>query len=337
MKENKSSARNSFANLTVALEVQRPKLHKHLVNTIGEIFPDFISSWAIESIELKADFDRALFAYIGYLTFKEDWQNSIDLLAAMEFLDSSLLIVDDIVDHSSRRMGKQTIHTKWGTHNAMMLAIMLKSASTVSLVRSAKANNLNGMQTANLIEAFDLIHNDMYVGEYQDLEFEMLNAEDVDIDAYLEMIKRTTGLHFGMAMKLGGMLGKGEIDQIDILTDIAIRLGTIFQIRDDFIDYLPENQINKPSFGDFLRKKKRLPLLLVNDLFHAELDVILKSRFDSDSKRKLQLLVAHPKVREQALSIVDRVYSDTDILIQKIQSPNTQELLREFSSLVRSL
>ena len=314
------------------------KTYERLSKLVEEMFSASISPWAWAALELKEDYDRALFVYIGYRSCQDGWHNCLDAMAALELLDSSLLIVDDILDHASRRMGRQTIHETWGKGNAMMLAIMLKSVSTFSLVRSSRTNELDSFQIAELLEFFERTHTEMYVGEYLDLEYENKALGDVDIDKYLEVIRRTTGLHFEMAIATGAMLAKAAKEQLKDLSKIAVRLGTILQIRDDFIDYVDaEHIINKPPFGDFLRKKKRLPLLLAYKLFPNEIARLLKSPLDSRSKRELQLIVSEPQLRKKAVEIVERIYSDTDALLERIQSPVSRDLLMQFSNLVRSL
>jgi len=314
------------------------KTYPKLEGWVNEVFSDTLYGRAIESIKLKEDYERALFVFLGYQSLKKERENSIDAMAALELLDSSLLIVDDIVDDAPRRKGKEAVHKSWGVGNAIILANMLKSTSLLALLRSAEINNLDDKELRELLNFFETTYNDMYIGEYLDLNYESMSFEEVSIDNYLEMIKRTTGIHFGMAIRTGGILAKSSKNILAMLWEIGVRLGTILQIRDDFMDYIDdENITHKPAFGDFKRNKKRLPLILAYHFSPEKVRRLQYALFDNSIKRDLQLLVSHTQIKNEALKIVNKIYTDTDDLINKIESSIVRQVLQEFSNLVRSL
>jgi geranylgeranyl pyrophosphate synthase len=308
------------------------------LNWVKNYFSDDLLRFALDAIKLKEDYERALFVRIGYQTVNINWHQSIDAMTAIELLDSSLLIVDDIVDNSEMRMGKKSIHKSIGIENAIMLANIFKSLSVIALTRSAKNNNLNQIELAELIEFVESVYNEMYLGEYLDLKYENKSSPDIDIDDYLDIIKRTTGLHFGMAIKMGALLGKGSKRIVEDLWEIGNRAGMILQIRDDFVDYINAEDItHKPSFGDFERKKHRLPRILAHKYFPREIEILENAFLNESTKRSVQYLVSHPKIRKNVHNIIAKIYSDTDVLINKINSKLIRELLIEYFELIRGL
>lgn len=324
--------------LSRTLSEVRKQMHPSLVKWIKKEFIEDLYPWAIQAVELKEDYDRASFVRLGFQSFNGDWKKAIDAMAALELLDSSLLIVDDIIDDAPRRMGKETIHKAWGLKNAIMLANLLKGTSILALVHSTQENHLTSRELSALLNFVETTYNDMYIGEYIDLRFESLPFEDVSIDDYLDMIKRTTGFHFGMAIKIGGMLAKATQNYLEVLYEIGVRAGMILQIRDDFIDYLDMEHItHKPAFGDFHRKKKRLPLILVYQFFPEKVRQIQNAPFNNSKKKELQSLISHPKIKFKCHEIIKKVYSNTDYLVGKIKSRFVCKALLDFFDLIRSV
>lgn len=324
--------------LSKFLDEVRDKTYKEIVKWINENFPNILNKLAIEAIELKEDYERALFVRLGYQSLDKNWEMAIDAMAALELLDGSLLIVDDIIDGSIRRKGKDTIHKAWGVKNAIILSSMLKSTSLLALLFSAKLNSLSSKEFYTLQQFVESTYNNMYIGEYLDLYYESQPFEEVSIDNYLEVIKRTTGFHFGMAIKIGGILAQGAEDYLEILWDIGVRFGMLLQIRDDFIDYLDiENITYKPSFGDFKRNKKRLPLILAYKFFPENINKLKNILLDDSAKREIQFLISHPKIRRETMKIIDSIDSDIDSLIKFIDPSSVRRVLKDFYIIVRDL
>lgn len=328
-----------LAMLSRALSEVKKRIHDRLLEWTREALVDgALNQWAIEAVELKEDYDRALAVRLGYESLCDDWEKSLDAMVALELLDASLLVVDDIVDDAPRRMGEKTLHRKVGEKNAIMLANVLKSTSILALLQSADENSLTQTELLKLIAFVEQTHTQMYVGEYLDLMYENRHFDEVSIDDYLEMIRRTTGIHFGMALKVGGTLTRGTAIQIENLWMIGVRLGIILQIRDDFIDYLDVEELShKPSFGDFKRRKKRLPLLLAHQFFPEKVRRLQNAPLDGSTKAQVQSLISHPRIKSQCIALVNKIYSNTDNLISEIRSTSVRRVLFEFFDLVRKL
>jgi len=83
------------------------------------------------------------------------------------------------------------------------------------------------------------------------------------MDDYLKMISLTTGSQFAGFFRIGGIIGGADFSELTLLGEIGMRLGTLGQIRDDLIDYLPdEEEIWKTPLLDFKTNKRRLPLII---------------------------------------------------------------------------
>lgn len=324
--------------LTEILSKTKNGTYQCLVKWIHKGFNKDLVPLAIKTINLKEDYERGLFVRLGFQAIDKRWENSLDAMAAIELLDSSLLIVDDIVDDAPRRMERDTLHKASGLGNAIIIANILKSTSILAIAQSAKINKQSFDKFFKLLSFYENTYNDMYFGEYLDLYYEKKDFDDITVAQYIEMIKRTTGVHFGIAMRIGSMLANGNTKQTKVLWDIGTRLGTILQIRDDFIDYIDEeSMIHKPAFGDFTRQKKRLPLILAYKYFPQKVKTLQNSTLDRSTKCELLTLVSHPQIKVDVVTIINNIYKDTDILIDAIKTPMVQGTLKDFSNLVKQI
>jgi len=291
-----------------------------------------------EAINLKDDYERALIVRLGFQSIREDWHHALDAMASIELLDSSLLVVDDIVDESKRRKGNDSIHVKYGLKNTLILSHVLKSTSLLALINSAKTNQLNKNEITHLLNLTETTYQNMYFGEYQDLYYENESFDNISLDDYLDMIKRTTGLHLGLSFSTGGLIARSTKNYQNLLWEIGVRLGIILQIRDDFIDYLDlESVTQKPAYGDFLRRKKRLPLLLAYKHYPTKIKKLFNLPFEETVKNELLSVISDEKIKNDSNAIVSNIYSNTDQLLLNIKPSKVRIAVSEFFHLIRKL
>jgi geranylgeranyl pyrophosphate synthase len=175
----------------------------------------------------------------------------------LDLADCAVLAVDDILDESPRRASKPTLHTKWGVKTAILIAEVAKSLAAEMLCTGSG----KGHQAA--FRAFEEMYRGVQCGQYLDICYESADMADVTEDAYLEMVRLTTGVQIAGCCKIGAILAGAPAAMVEAARVYGLHTGTVFQIRDDLIDYLDnEKTIGKPPLLDLVRGKKRLPLLL---------------------------------------------------------------------------
>jgi geranylgeranyl diphosphate synthase type II len=92
-------------------------------------------------------------------------------------------------------------------------------------------------------------------GQALDKEFE--KREEVTLEQYLEMITKKTAWLIRLSTQLGAILGGGSSDQIDAMSHFGQQLGIGFQIQDDWLDYVgEENTLGKKVGSDLKLDKK---------------------------------------------------------------------------------
>ena len=180
------------------------------------------------------------------------------LLKQISKIDDSILILDDIIDKSELRNGKPCLYKQEGLQEAIVQSEILKSEAISSLIKLMKISKTNQKNQLEILDKINKFFKSIYLGEQIDLKLGKLNKfENNQIDQYFKMVSLFTGNHIKFGLEIGQLLSNNNIDLK--LSEIAISLGIIRQICDDFNDYFDEHH---EPFGDFMTKKNRLPGLL---------------------------------------------------------------------------
>ena len=83
------------------------------------------------------------------------------------------------------------------------------------------------------------------------------------IEKYLEIINSKTAVLFSASTEVAGIINLGSYEEIDSLKIFGKNLGIIFQIVDDILDYIgDENSIGKQLGDDFFEGKITLPIII---------------------------------------------------------------------------
>jgi octaprenyl-diphosphate synthase len=175
----------------------------------------------------------------------------INLAAVIELIHTATLLHDDVVDESEMRRGEKTSHEIWGNSASVLVGDFLYSKSFQMMV---KADNMSVMSI--LSDATNKISE----GEVQQL----LNIGNLDITAaaYHQIIANKTAKLFEAACQLAAVItGQGEALKTE-LGEFGMRLGTAFQIADDVLDYVADDDVLGKNLGDDFREGKlTLPLI----------------------------------------------------------------------------
>jgi len=175
----------------------------------------------------------------------------IKLAAVIEFIHTSTLLHDDVVDESDLRRGRQTANALWGNAASVLVGDFLYSRSFQLMVE------LDDMRVMRI-----LADTTNTIAEGEVLQLLNIGNADVDEAAYLAVIERKTAVLFAAATELGGLLGGLPADQVTALRRYGMELGYAFQIADDLLDYVSDAGTLGKNVGDDLAEgKPTLPVI----------------------------------------------------------------------------
>ncbi len=228
-------------------------------NKIINNSPDFLKEPLRYALYLKKNNDRTFTGYTGTILAGGSPKEFFDILVALDVLDFSVILIDDILDEAERRANRPAHHRKWGTEKTLSVALYLKSLASKMVLESTVDENTR----LRILKVMDDFHAQIYEGQLLDVEYETKNIGRMTENDYLEMIALTTGYQIAGSFKTGGILANANEQILKILEEIGLKFGMAGQIRDDLIDYiLDEKYTWKTPMLDFKRNKKRIPLII---------------------------------------------------------------------------
>lgn len=176
-----------------------------------------------------------------------------ELAAVVEFIHTATLLHDDVVDESSLRRGRDTANAVFGNPASVLVGDFLYSRAFQIMVG---VGSMRVMQV--LADATNII------AEGEVLQLMNCRNADVEVDAYLRVIRYKTAKLFEAAGRLGAILGDASPQVETALADYGMHLGTAFQLIDDVLDYSGQEAETGKHLGDDLAEgKPTLPLIHV--------------------------------------------------------------------------
>jgi geranylgeranyl pyrophosphate synthase len=176
-----------------------------------------------------------------------------DLLGAattIEVLHTATLIHDDIVDRAESRRGAPTTVAGYGREIATATGDYLFAEAFSELARIGDPRLVRAFAEASVgLAAGEL-------GQYR------ANGAMVDVEAYLEHIRKKTAGLFKAACVAGGTLGGLSLVQIDALASYGQALGIAFQMSDDIMDLVGKPGLMGKGIGtDLVEGTVTLPVI----------------------------------------------------------------------------
>jgi len=180
------------------------------------------------------------------------------LAAVVEFIHTSTLLHDDVVDESQLRRGRHTANALWGNAASVLVGDFLYSRSFQLMVELDRMPVMQILaDTTNIIsegEVLQLLH---------------VRNPDIDEAAYLAVIQRKTAVLFAAAAQLGALLSGADLPTQQRLYHYGMQLGHAFQIADDVLDYTANADDLGKNLGDDLAEGKAT-LPLIHAINHAD-------------------------------------------------------------------
>ncbi len=185
-----------------------------------------------------------------------NYEDALDVACAVEMIHTYSLIHDDLpcMDDDDMRRGKPSCHIKYGEAFALLAgdALLTKAFGVIAESRICREKpGLTSRLIALVSESVGV--NGMIGGQVLDL----LNEEREIDSATLELTdKLKTGALIRCCVRAGALCGSADEEKINALSDYADALGLSFQITDDILDVVGDEELfGKPVGSDAESKK----------------------------------------------------------------------------------
>ncbi len=171
--------------------------------------------------------------------------------AVVEIIHLATLVHDDSIDQADVRRGLATLNHKWGNKVSIVMGDYLYSRAMTEMAR---------MGSLELMEITARVTNDMTIGEMVEVANHRRLVEDPE--PYFFLIEKKTASLIAAACEMGAMIGAPRFREP--LRMYGMRLGMVFQLVDDALDYGGEQAaMGKEPGVDLRGGQVTFPLLAV--------------------------------------------------------------------------
>ncbi len=187
------------------------------------------------------------------------WQSAIksthlNPALGLEIFHNFTLLHDDLMDNSSHRRGKETVHIKWDANQAIL------SGDAMQIVAFQYMLRCEDKYQRQIHDLFSLTALEVCEGQQLDVEFE--TRMNVSKQEYLEMIKLKTAVLLACSLKVGAITANAPEKDANLLYEFGINMGIGFQLQDDYLDVFGETKTFGKNVGTDIVNNKKTMLLI---------------------------------------------------------------------------
>ncbi|MCZ8520635.1 MULTISPECIES: polyprenyl synthetase family protein [Paenibacillus] len=183
---------------------------------------------------------------------------------AVEMIHTYSLIHDDLpaMDNDDYRRGKLTNHKVYGEAMAILAGDALLTHAFYTVVQSARRHDVRSEVVADIVEELAKLSGapGMVGGQAADMlgEQGLTKLEELE---YIHLHKTSDLIVF--SLKAGGRIAGATGEQLDALERFGTCIGLAFQIQDDILDLIGDEQkLGKPVQSDVKQGKVTYPYFI---------------------------------------------------------------------------
>jgi octaprenyl-diphosphate synthase len=161
------------------------------------------------------------------------------------------LLHDDVVDGAPLRRGQVSANVAWGNEVAVLVGDYLFARCFEMMVDFCDRRIMKALAgTTSLMAQGEVV--------------QLMNSGDLSLDEerYLSVVRSKTAALFSATCRCGAILGQLPSDREEDLAAFGMDLGVAFQLVDDALDYVADQEESGKLIGrDLAEGKMTLPLI----------------------------------------------------------------------------
>ena len=197
---------------------------------------------------------RPIIVHLTGRHFKSDPDDIMKISMAIELLHCFTLIHDDIMDSDDKRRNMPTLHKKYDVHSAILAGDGIFTITQLILLSVDQNSKL-------LFQKYNEMVLEICEGQAMDKQYEV--EDELDIDDYIEMVKKKTGALLGSCLALPAIIENENKSNVELLYNIGKNLGVAFQIQDDLFEIFGDEKAMGKSLGSDIASNKKTPLAIL--------------------------------------------------------------------------
>jgi len=202
-------------------------------------------------------------------------KDHIALSACVELIHNATLLHDDVIDESKLRRGLPTANDIFGNKSSILVGDFLFSKSFELMVKHGSKNILNILsKTSSTIAKGEV------------MQLATIKDYSTNDETYMKIIRAKTASLFSAASEISALLAKKNNKIQNALKSYGKNLGIAFQLVDDALDYVGNQNLGKKIGDDFKEGKITLPIIISIAKSNKEENLFWKKTLESNNYNK---------------------------------------------------
>ena len=236
------------------IEFIRKEFNKSLNSFSFPKTPSYLYRPIKYSLKGKGKRYRPIIVHLTGRHFKSDPDDIMKISMAIELLHCFTLIHDDIMDSDDKRRNMPTLHKKYDVPSAILAGDGIFTITQLILLSVDQNSKL-------LFQKYNEMVLEICEGQAMDKQYE--DEDELDVDDYIEMVKKKTGALLGSCLSLPAIIENENKSNLELLYNIGKNLGVAFQIQDDLFEIFGDEKVMGKSLGSDIASNKKTPLAIL--------------------------------------------------------------------------
>ena len=260
---------------------------------------------------------RGYLIKLGQKLFGKDDDSYIDIAAAIEIFQTSILIHDDVIDEADKRRGLDTINAKYAGHIGISKAICIGDLGFFISYNIINNANISDDLKIEIMKVYSKTLYNTVNGEIIDVELPLKSLEyhkKMDDKLIYDIYVNKTAWYtiIGPILIGASSANASSLDK-EKLMKMGENLGIAFQIKDDLLGLYSEDD----SMGKTL-----------NDIKEGKQTIIYKYAIDHANKEEIEII---NKYYGNSCVTMDENKIITDLFIKLGSKENAEKLELEYT------
>ena len=269
------------------------------------------------SLKSKGKRFRPIIVHLSGRNFKCDPDDLMKVSLGLELLHNFTLVHDDIMDSDDTRRNMPTVHKKYDIPSAILAGDGIFTIS--QLILGTIQNNSN-----HLLQKYNEMVLEICEGQALDKQFE--GEDKLNLDDYIEMVKKKTGALLGACLSLPALISNENSEKVNELYDAGKSLGVGFQIHDDIFEIFGKESVIGKSLGSDISSNKNTAIAIVAKERNKVDWSNLTNQFDGKDLYKIRKFLEENNVKTKVENIADNYFLSAFNSLKNIEIDEKNEL-----------
>ena len=273
------------------------------------------------NLESRGKRYRPIIVHLAGRSFKSDPDELMKISLGIELLHNFTLIHDDIMDSDDIRRNVPTLHKKFDVPSAILAGDGIFTISQLILISLEH-------HSTKLLQKYNEVVLEICEGQALDKEFE--DQAEIELDAYIDMVKKKTGALLGACLCLPAIMYGESSEKVEKLYNVGKCLGVAFQLQDDILEIFGEEKVIGKSLGsDIIANKKTAIALIANKINSDEWNNLI-SEFDGNNLEKIRNFLSNYGINSEVKNLTNTYFQSSYESLLKLGFNQDSEVYRFF-------